>query len=310
MSTPNNMNNGAKPATPAPSYVQKEAAAAETVVAPAEVQKEQISPDRLAMVRREKAIRERERQIQVQEQKFKDLEAKYKTDYVPKSKIKEDPLSLFQDGLITYDQLHESIVNSGAKADPAVMQLQRQNRDLQDKIDQLSKQFESNQTHTVEETKRQVGFGVQQFLKTADSYELVKGLGDDVASTAISELMLAEYEKGNFISEAEAAQQIEDHLAEEFKPFLKSKKIREMLAALDAQTTSGQDAPVAEGADLDDAIEAKVAADLLRSKQGNVAKPAQTLRTLTQTASATAPHKLSPQERKERAILAFQGKLK
>lgn len=242
----------------------------------------EVSPERLAMARREKALRERERQLGDLEKRLKDQEAKYQTEYVPKSRIKEDPLALFKDGLITYDQMTEAILGAGNKADPTILELQRKNADLESKVSKMSETFESSQKSQIDQAKKQITADVKMFLGQNTEFEVLNSLGDEGATEAVTQLIFDTWEKEDrLMSEEEAAKTIEEHMMGEAIRLARLAKVQKALAPEATETPAAAQTP---------ARDTKAVGQKL---------------TTLSNAVTTSGRKLTPVER---AKLAFMGK--
>jgi len=247
---------------------------------------EPLSSQYAILARKEKAIRQREQQLRAREaalQKPAAPEAPKPTfdesQYVKRDRLTQDPFTVLNELGLSYDQLTELAMNAPK---PEQLALQNELRALKDEIRALKgetentkKSFETSQQQQNEQALNMMKQETRKLVASDPSFELIK-----VTPNAINEVVkLIEdtyYKDGEFLSVEEAAQMVEDYLADEAIKYAKVKKIQQRLAPKPTEPAQKQ----------------------------NGQPQQQQLKTLTNSVSGSRPLTA-----KERAILAFEGKL-
>lgn len=276
------------------SQTEETVAAAPPVEAPkAEPADPALSRQFAQLARQEKALRAK---VQQQEAAWKQREADLKareaaltsqaapdlSQYIPRDRLKSDPLSVLAEAEVSYEDLTQRIVNR-VPVDP---QVQATINDLKAQIQELKKYNEDGKKSATDNQQAQYQAAVKQIHK--DATALVKS--DPIAYEAIHKtgtvkdvvkLIEDTYNKdGILMTVEEAAQEVENYLVEEnFNMATRIDKIKKRL---------GQVAPAQAPA-----------------KQSPVSPQQSQMKTLTNATSSSRP--LSA---RERALLAFEGKLK
>lgn len=249
---------------------------------------EPLSSQYAQLARREKAIRAKALEIKAQEAAFKQREdalkakeADYSQNYIQKSRFTEDPLSVLNEAGVNYDDLTNRILNQPRIEDAALAGELKNLRDeikaLKGEQEQSKKSYEENQTNAYKQAVDTIRRDVAALVKTNPDFEVVHATGSvgdvvDLIERTFKEGLSDEYPAGTVLDIEVAAKMVEDHLVEEALKIARTKKITQKLQ------------PATPAA----------------------AKPAQQqpAKTLTNAMGANRP--LSA---KERALLAFEGKL-
>jgi hypothetical protein len=248
---------------------------------------EPLSSQYAQLARREKAIRAKALEIKAQEAAFKAreeavkaLEAQYKTDYIAKSRLTEDPLSVLNEAGVNYDDLTNRILNQPRIEDAALAGELKALRDeikaLKGEQEQTKRSYEENQTNAYKQAVETIRRDVATLVKTNPDFEVVHATGSvgdvvDLIERTFKEGLSDEYPAGTVLDIEVAAKMVEDHLVEEALKIAKTKKITQKLQPAPAAATPKQSPPA---------------------------------KTLTNAMSANRPLTA-----KERALLAFEGKL-
>lgn len=249
-----------------------------------------LSTQYAVLARKEKQLRAK---FQAQESAFKAKEAalaereaaltakdsQYKSDYISKSRFKEDAISALSDVGLSYDEITQLALQPKVSTDPAVLNLIKQ---MEAKIQALEgdsksvkQTYEDGQKQQYQQALNNIKSEVQTLVNSDPEFETIKATN---SHQDVVDLIEAEFkESGRLMTNEEAAKLVEDHLVEEAMKIAKIKKIQTRLGTI-AQTPK----PATEGA-----------------------KPTQT-QSKTLTNSMTASRPLSA---RERAILAFENKL-
>lgn len=242
------------------------------------------------LARQERALRQRAQQ---QEQAFKAREAAiaaketeltakdntYRTDYVPKSRLKQDALGTLEaEGLSSYDEITQRAMTR-QPVDP-VVQATINKQDA--RIAQLEAALEQNQQKAQEQQSAQYQAAVKQI--TQDAKDLVKSDPEFEAIRATGTVrdvvdLITKYhaKTGRILSVEEAAKRVEAEIVEEATKLTRIEKIKQRINP----TNASQDS----------------------SKTAAPQQPQ--MKTLTNAQSST--RKLNS---RERAMLAFKGELK
>lgn len=256
----------------------------EATKAPAKAPEEPLSNQYAQLARKERALRAKVQEIKAQEAAVKaqadktaQLEERLAKYEAMEKRMSEDPLSLLNERGITYDEITKRALNAPSPEEQAqrsqFQELKAQIQALTDAQENSKKMFEESQTRQYTDAVNQIRSQAKSLVDSDPNFETVKETGsiEDVV-----DLIKQTFEKdGILMSVEDAALAVEEHLLEEAIKLTKLKKIQQRLKP----------------------AETKAAAP----KQENNQQPQKTLtNNLTTTKPLTA---------KERAILAFQGKL-
>lgn len=238
-----------------------------------------FSPKFAVLARKEKALRQQSREIEAQREALSREQAEIQQAKTWKSRLAEDPLSVLQEAGLNYDQLTQLILNQN---NPENLQYQKIRQEFEQKLkaqeEYTKNQFEQQQTQQYTQAKTQIRNEVSSLVDSDEAFEAIRANGD-VAKDAVVELMEQTFkDEGYLMGVEEAVQAVEDHLIEQAYELSKLKKVQSKFA------------PPPE----------------VVQKPSEPQKPLQTLSNRI-TPSTTPP--LNERERKQRAILAFQGKL-
>lgn len=259
-----------KPETPLSSQYAQLARKEKQLRAQAKATQDKLKAQEAALAAREAAIKAKEAEMQ--------------GHYIPKDDIAKDPLKVLQDQGYTADQITQMLLNA---PDPAAQQqaqvideLRAEIKALKDAQESTNKTFQESQTKAYQQAVSQLKAEAKQLVNSDENFEIIKATNsyDDVV-----ELITKTFEKENvLLSVEEAAQAVEEYLAEEAMKVARLKKIQSKLQPVETK----KPAPT-EGQSAD-------------SQQQGQKRP-------TLTNANGAPRQLTS---RERAILAFKGELK
>lgn len=247
----------------------------------AQPQEKALSPQHVALARKEKALRSQSQALKAREDALKARESEYETNYIPKSKLSErfksDPVALMQEHGLSYDQLANLILNQPSQQDQALQKLQAELQSIKEAQETAVKQGEEQQKKSYEQAVHQIRTEAKLLIASDASYETIKETGSE---EAVVELIKETFEKeGTLLTVEDAAKEVEDYLVEEALKYAQLKKVQ---ARLNPPT-------VAEAL-----------------KQQITEKPQ--IKTITHAITASTKPS-SDKDRRQRAILAAQGKL-
>lgn len=195
--------------------------------------------------------------------------------------LKTDPTKV---GL-TYDDLGQLYLQQGQPQDPQVARLQAQIEELKGTVTKVTSQAEEQSKAAYQQALKQIETETKALVAKDDRFEVIRSQGAEKAVSALIELTFQE--DGVLMSVEDAAAQVEAHLeAEAIALYTKSNKLKAKLAPVDPKQAS--------------------------PAQGTAPQPIQPSakpRTVTLTPEMSQAS-AKPLNRRERAILAFQGKLK
>ena len=237
-------------------------------------------------------IQQQEAQFRVREEALKAKEASLQvpqTDmskYISKDMFKQDAVAALAEAGMSYEEITNQIMNQ-QPTDPRVMNTINK---LQAKIDALEEQTkvstqnqQEQQTAAYQAAVKQIELDVKTLVNSDPQYETIK---HTAASKDVVQLITETYNKdGYLLSVEEAAQQVEEYLADKYTKVANINKIKARINKASATPTQSatQQTPVEQ------------------SRQA--ATP--TMKTLTNANSS-----IRQLTAKERAVLAFKGELK
>ncbi len=232
-----------------------------------------------AMARKERQFHKMRKEIEAEKASWKTKQADYESNYIPKSRLAEDPLTVLTEAGISYDKLTEILLNSPNSNDPTIRALRAEISSIKSAQDAANKQQEQMQTQQYNQALKQISNDVKMLVDSDANFETIK---ETNMQDAVVELITQTFDNDGVLMNIEdAAKEIEEHLMAEALKMSKLKKLQPKL-----KTEQPVSAPV---------------------KQQQLQT---TPRTLTNTVSAQSPVRTSEKERIARAMAAFKGELK
>lgn len=286
------------PQTAAPDSESSDSTDETQEAAPAEETKpveEPLSAQHLALIRREKALRaqaqKQEQAFAAREQALKQQEAALAqnkpdlTKYVPKDQIKQNALQVLADAGVSYEELTQQILNQGAvdpRQEARASALEAKIAALEQAAEEAKKSQATAQDEQYKTAIRQIESDVKKMVFTGEEFEMIK-VTNSVKD--VVELIEATWkEKGEILTNEEAAQQVEDYLLEEASKLASTNKMKKRLAP---------------------AASKQVPVSLVQTPGATTKQAIPTMKTLTNTNSSSRQ-----MSARERALLAFKGDLK
>lgn len=245
-----------------------------------------------ALIRREKALRmqahkqetalkAREAALAAKEAELAAKEKEYATGYIPKSKLKANTLQVLAEEEISYDTLTQQALeqqNVNPQVQANINKLLSKISDLESKVEQQAKATENQQQESYQAAIKQITRDATRLVSTDPAYETIKATKN---VPEVVKLIEAHFqETGETLTVEEAAAEVEQELLERFEKYAKIPKVQQRLQPKKQEPTAPEQT-------------------LAPQKQP------QPMKTLTNAAAST--RQLSA---KERALLAFEGKLK
>lgn len=232
-----------------------------------------------AMARKERQFHKLRKEIEAEKAGWKTKQADYESNYVPKSRLAEDPLAVLTEAGISYDKLTEILLNSPNSNDPTIRAIRSEIKALKDAQEASSKRQQESQDQQYQQALKQISTEVKLLVDSDANFETIKETG---MQDAVVELIEQTFNSSGILMDIEeAAKEIEEHLMTEAIKMSKLKKLQPKL-----KTETPVSAPV--------------------KQQQLQTSP----RTLTNTVSAQSPQRTSEKERIARAMAAFKGELK
>ncbi len=271
-------------------------------VAPSPVTTPSVSPDPKleAIIRREKMLYKRDRELKAREQAIKDREAQWKPDeYIPKSRIQQDPLTALQELGLGYDKLTEMQLQQPNGNDPTIRHLMNKIAAMEEKLTSNANSQQQAQAAQTEQVMSQMLADARDFTEGNPDYELIHKWGaHDMIVEEIKqefERTQAEMGRGIVINMDTAAKRVEERL------------FNETLKALEFEKIKNYKKPVTP--DSVTPAEQQTQQDPNRRPNKGIPYKVSSVRTLTNTMTQDSPAKSkdSMEERKRRAIAAYNG---
>lgn len=254
---------------------------------PPKAKEDPLSSQYATLARKEKALR-------AQIQQFKADQAKYQQErdsqpkqpeidlskYIDRERLKSDPLSVFADAGLSYDELTQAILNQASiQTDPRVnAQLARMEAEIKasrEEAKALRDAQENTQKQSYSQALAQIRSEAGKLVFTDPNFEMIK---ETNSVSDVVELIETTFKAdGVLLSVEEACQAVEDHLIEEAMKLAKIKKLQQRLG----QQSTATQTPV------------------------NNTKQPQTTTPKTLTNGMTAQRPISA---RERAIAAMEGR--
>ena len=193
-----------------------------------------------------------------------------------------DPLAKLTEMGITGDQITESILNAPSADEMRI-------RKLEARIEEMLAGQTKNSESTYQETKRQFLNETQRLVSNSDAFPFIKKSGQEQAVVNLIEDVFKRPEReggGYLMTVNEAAKEVENYLRTEIQTLASLLPPKEAAAAMSIETQPP-----------------------LNNARQNINREAPPTLSNRHTQSAPAAEKLTEKQRRERAILAFQGKL-
>lgn len=247
-----------------------------------------LSPKFAALATQEKRIRVERQRLKQEREAFEAEKQARLNGYIPKDELQKNTLATLESAGLSYDDLTKQLLNAPqGQVDPTMRAAQAKIAELESKLNEFTKKQEDSQSNAykqaVETIRRKVGGLVES---RPEEFEMIKALGQTEAVVALIEETFKAEEY--VMSEEDAAREVEEHLAEEAFRMASLEKVKKKLAPATP-------------------VEPPKEPTLATEKQAHTQQPQ--LKTLTNAVNSTTPGRLTDRQRRERAILAAQGKL-
>lgn len=235
----------------------------------------------------ETALKAREQALAAREAELTTKDAQYKSGYIPKETLKNNPLQALLEAEVSYDELTQHILNNSNPLDPRVQTMlskqEAQIAKLEATLAERDSQAKSSEQSQYDAAVKQIRTDATALVKNDPNYEAIRAKN---AVKDVVELIEKTYnEDGVLLTVEEAADEVENYLLEEAVKLSQLGKVTKRLQSVAPKPTPKLEQTT--------------------SPQGKPTTQAQPMKTLTNAAASTRP--LSA---RERALLAFKGQLK
>lgn len=259
--------------------------AAETKPAPADP----LSPKFAALAREQKLLRQQQREIQEQRKAIEAERQTIEQSKQWKQRITQDPYGVMLEAGLTADQVAALMLQQPNPEEQKYSLLQQELKQIKESQEQAKQEALRIQQQQYADAVGQIRSDVESLVSADDTYETIKTMG---ATEAVVALIEETYHKDKrLMSIDEAAKEVEEYLVEEAYKIAQIKKIRAKFNPAPEQ----QD-PLKQLSNQ-------------KSLQQQPAQSKQQMTTLSNRALNSSAKPMTNKERRERAILAFQGKL-
>lgn len=285
------------PATPQPqtlaSAVDTTKVSPETATQAVEAQVEEaksvdpLSPKFAALARQQKMIRQQQIEFQEQKKAFEAERQQIEQAKSWKQRLTQDPYSVMLEAGLTADQVAALMLQQPNVEDQKFSQVQSELKAIKEAQEQAKQEAQRVQQQQYDNAVTQIRNDVENLVMADESYETIKTMG---ASEAVVALIEENFHKtGRLLSIEDAAKDVEEYLVEEAMKIASINKIKSRFIPAPEQPQ----VPQKQG----------IQAQLQKQQEQ------QTLKTLSNKSLAGQSHATTAKEKRERAILAFQGKL-
>lgn len=247
------------------------------------VKQDDLAPKFAALAKKEKWIRGMQAEIQKQKEDLKTQETKYKTDFVDKKRIKEDFLQVAFEAGLTPDQIANMLLtqSGGAPAvDPAIREMRSEIQALRDELAQTKNTVSEKEKTQYDQAVSQIKWDAEQLLEKNKSDFETLSLRPDASDLVTKYIEETYKDEGRVLTVQDAATFIENELLEQAIAMAKLSKVQTKLGLT----------PVTP------------------DEKPQQTQQQQPIKTLT-NGMVPSSKPLNAKDRRERAILAFQGKL-
>lgn len=257
-----------------------EVPAAEPAQTPEQTQK--LSTKYLEQARLEKIRRKESEAFKAKEQewqkKIQDYEQKLSSEYIPKAQLEQDAFTTLKSLGWDDQRIMNSIMNQPSPEHQQIALLQAKIKELEEGQKKSLTVLEEHQQKQRDQAVSAIRNKAKSIVDNNPEFELIQKTG---SHEAVVQLIVDTWDnEGRAISEEEAAEEIENYLMEQMAPLIGAQKIKSKFTQpqqVEAQQPTTQQKP--------------------------------SVKTLSHSETTTTQKPLSAMSRRERAILAFQGKL-
>jgi hypothetical protein len=247
----------------------------------------QLSSKYAMYARKEKAIRSEAQRLKAEKAQFEAEKAAHKAQPAQsnlKQTILSDPIGFFTQQGLSAEEVANILLNQRPE-DVAYRKIQAELQATREEQTNIKKSFEDREVQQREQAIKQIKAEIGSIVDKDENFETIKEMG---MQDAVLELIEETFDKeGIILDVADAATEVENHLAEQAAKWAGLKRVKSKLTP----------------------AEVEAAVQTNEAKQTQPVAQAQQIRTLTHAATASPSKPLSARDRRERAIKAFLGQL-
>lgn len=267
-----------QPGSPEDTQAQRLQALARQQAANRAAQRQREERERAAQAERERVQAERQ-------QEQRDLAAAR----AQIARLKTDPYGVMLDLGLTADQVAGLLMQQPDVPSQKITQLEAELAKARQDIEGLRNGQSEQQSQSRESAKKQIAHDVRTIVKADTTLEAMNAYGDEAVQAVVALIERTFDEDGILMDTSEAITEVEEYLVEQSLKAANIGKVKARMTPAEANAV----------------IEAAAAAPAAPQPQQ---KP-QKMKTLSTAMVPGTPSKLNAAQRRERAILAFQGKL-
>lgn len=207
---------GANPDAPAVEAAQQEPVlsqidkSVEVKEEPTEAASQPLSPQFVALAKKEQAIRKARQELKAQQEAFE----RERANYVAKESLKTDPLSALNELGLTYDKLTE-LQLSQQNPDPnqqTLEQLEKLKAQLEERLSSFDQKLADRDKQAYDAAVNQIRRDVELLVDSDPSFETIKASGEIGAVVELIEKVF--HKEGQILTVEEAAKAVEEALVE------------------------------------------------------------------------------------------------
>ena len=202
--------NPAVDAAPQPNELYQSDNNVEVKEAPTEAASQPLSPQFVALAKKEQAIRKARQELKAQQEAFE----RERANYVAKESLKTDPLSALNELGLTYDKLTE-LQLSQQNPDPnqqTLEQLEKLKAQLEERLSSFDQKLADRDKQAYETAVNQIRKDVELLVDSDPSFETIKASGEIGAVVELIEKVF--HKEGQILTVEEAAKLVEEALVE------------------------------------------------------------------------------------------------
>jgi hypothetical protein len=239
---------------------------------------QQPDPKLLQYAKKEKELRRMRAEIDAEKSQWQQREQDYKTNYVPRSRLTEDPMGVLSEAGVTYDKLTELVLQQPNQNDPSIRALKAEIEQLKSKYQENERKQDEFKTTQYQQAITQIGTEVKLLVDGNADYESIK---ESDSYDAVTALIEQTYQDEGYLMDVEAAaKEVEEYLVEQAFKMSQMRKVKERNKPADTP-------------------QAPASADNKQSQ----------MKTLTNQMQKPSSRKLTWEEKRARAIAIGEGKL-
>lgn len=237
---------------------------------------ERLSPQFAALARKEKALRAEANKLKSERESWLQEQGKFKgSDYVPKERLQREAIQVLNEMGMSHDQIAQMLLSQPTAQDPRIPGLLAKIEELEGKTNKIDSTLNDSQAKAVEQAVNQIRNEAKILIDSDAAYETIKA--SDGLESVVEHIKRTYEEDGVFLSVEDAAKEVEEALVEQAIRLAGLSKVKQKLQP-----------PVEDP-------------KLQQTRQS------QPIKTLTHDMTSAPTKTLTPNDRRQRAIMRAQG---